>query len=110
MQDITCYKMGNTYLLCRKLLCAKINQNSTAAYAVACLNIIENITNKPGTLQIKIEIIGSLQQHPRLRLAAITAYSKLCNYSIRMMGTIIYTIQLHSQLGKLTPKMVMHAL
>jgi hypothetical protein len=47
---------GTPYLAPWLLLCSKIDQNSRTSGSVARFNIVEDITDKPGSAQIEIKI------------------------------------------------------
>jgi len=110
MRRILRDEVRETYLLLWELFRSKIDQNGTAASSIARLDIIKNVTDKPRRGKVEVEFSGGPQEHARLGLATVTAYSKLGNYSLWMMRTIVYGIKANPQLTQFLSKIFMHAL
>ena len=57
--------------------------------------VIENVSHKPGRMEVKAKIGGSSQQHTWLRLPTIATHAKLRNHPRWMMRAIVDTVDPH---------------
>src|SRR4051812_1930223 len=63
---------------------------------MAGFDIVENVAHHPGLAQVKVQVIRSLPQQPRLRLATGTFACKLGDATFGMVGAEVKTCQWHA--------------
>ena len=66
----------------------------------AGLDVPAAVANAPGLLQVDIHLLGRLQQHSRIRLAAVTFLAIFLYNTVRMVWAVIYPVQICVLMGQ----------